>query len=430
LEITLMPTVNLQEKCRILANSVLMAGCLGITLISGGCAKAPAQVAPAEPPVIPVSQPVGRDVTEYEDFTGRTEAVESVDIRPRATGYIVKIPFQEGADVNVNDVLFVIDPRPYQAQLDQASGQVALYQAQLKLAKLNYARDLAINARVPTSISQQTIDTDLATVEEADARVKAFEKNREAYQLNLEFTKVLSPIAGHISRYYLTLGNLAIQDQTLLTTVVSMDPIYCYFDMDEPSLLRIRRAINEGRIKRPQPGADVPVLMGLQGEDGFPHRGTINFIDNQVNPTTGSISVRGVFPNPRPKDGVRVLSPGMFGRIRLPIGSPRPSLLVIDRAVGSDQGLKYVYVVDDKNVVQYRRVTTGPLQDDGTRVIEQGLAPGDWVVIGGIQQVRPRMKVQPERTPMPGLDQPTAAPAKSTTAPVKPASEPAAKTKN
>jgi multidrug efflux system membrane fusion protein len=433
-----MSDVSSEKKRQILTTTVLLAGCLGFALISGGCAKAPAQVAPAESPVIPVSQPVRRDVTEYEDFTGRTAAVESVDIRPRATGYIVKIPFQEGADVKAGDVLFEIDPRPYQAQLDQATGQVALYQAQLKLAKLNYARDLAINSRVPTSVSQQTLDSDFATVEEADARVKAYEKNREAYQLNLEFTQVRSPITGHVSSYYLKLGNLVNQDQTLLTTVVSLDPMQCYFDMDEPSLLRIRRAINDGRIKSARAsGSAIPVLMGLQGEDGFPHHGTVDFIDNQVNPTTGSISVRGVFPNPKPKDGVRVLSPGMFGRIRLPIGSPRSSLLVIDRAVGSDQGLKYVYVVDDKNVVQYRRVTTGPLQEDGLRVIEQGLEPSDWVVIGGIQQVRPRMHVEPERTPMPGVDQPTAAPAKPSTdtskpatEPAKPASTPAAKTKN
>jgi membrane fusion protein, multidrug efflux system len=418
------PPWNAQEKCRLRPMAVLVVGCLGF-LISGGCAKAPAQVAPAEAPVIPVSQPVARDVTEYEDFTGRTEAVESVDIRPRATGYLVKIPFKEGAEVKAGDVLFVIDPRPYQAQLDQATGQVTLYAAQLKLAKLVYARDLAINSRVPNSISQQTLDQDLASVEEAEARVKAYEKNREAYQLNLEFTEVRSPIAGLVSRYYLKLGNLVNQDQTLLTTVVSLDPMYCYFDMDEPSLLRIRMAINQGRMKPHQAGSEISVLMGLQGEDGFPHHGTVDFIDNQVNPTTGSINVRGLFPNPKPKDGVRLLSPGMFARIRLPIGPPRPALLVIDRAVGSDQGLKYVYVVDDKDVVQYRRVTTGPLQDDGLRVIDQGLEKGDWVVIGAIQQVRPRMHVQPERTPMPTLGSTTAEPAKPSTEPAKPATVPA-----
>ena len=227
-------------------------------------------------------------------------------------------------------------------------------------------------------------------VDEAEARVEAYEKSMEISRLSHEFTRVLSPIDGQISRYYLTLGNLVNQDQTLLTTVVSVDPMYVYFDMDEPTLLRTRKAVNEGKIKVPEKGTKLPVFMGLQGEDGFPHQGTINFVNNQVNPTTGSILVRGVFPNPLPKGGHRLLSPGMFVRVRLPIGQPYPALLVIDRAVGSDQGQKYVYVLDAENKVQYRRVTTGPLQDDGLRVIEQGLKPDDWVVVGGLQQVRPR----------------------------------------
>jgi multidrug efflux system membrane fusion protein len=395
----------------------------------GGCRGKPATVAPPEPPVIPVSRPVEREVTDYVDFTGRTAAVQSADIRPRVTGYLVEMPFKEGADVKKDDTLFVIDPRPYQAQLDQAKGQVDLYQAQLKLAKLIYARDLAINSRVPLSVSQEHLNQDEAAVEEADARVKAFEKNMEAYQLNHDFTKVTSPIDGHVSRYYLTLGNLVNQDQTLLTTVVSLDPMYAYFDMDEPTLLRLRKAVNEGTAKPRKPGAELPVLLALQGEDGFPHAGTVNFLDNQVDPTTGSISVRGVFPNPRPPGGVRLLSPGMFVRIRLPIGPPHPALLVIDRAVASDQGLKYVYVVDAKNDVQYRRVTTGPLQDDGLRVIVSGLERGDWVVIGGLQQVRPRMRVQPERTPMPSLDLPTGGPAPPPPHPRASTSQPAGQTK-
>ena len=166
--------------------------------------------------------------------------------------------------------------------------------------------------------------------------------------------------------------------------------MYVFFDMDEPTLLRTRKAVNAGKIKLPEKGTKMPVLMGLQGEEGFPHEGTINFVNNQVNPTTGSILVRGVFANPLPKGGHRLLSPGMFVRVRLPIGQPHPALLVIDRAIGSDQGHKYVYVLDAENKVQYRRVTTGPLQDDGLRVIEQGLKPDDWVIVGGLQQVRLR----------------------------------------
>ena len=270
------------------------------------------KVAPVEPPVVPVSVPVHRQVTNYVDFTARTEAVYTVDIRPRVTGYLVKMPFQEGEEVKAGDLLFVVDPRPYKAQLDQAQGQVDLYKASLKLARTTLARDRAINAISPGSVSQQQLDQEQAVVDEANARVKAFQKSMEISRLSHEFTQVVSPIDGQISRYYLTLGNLVNQDQTLLTTVVSVDPMYVYFEMDEPTLLRTRKAVNAGKIKLPNEGVRLPVFMGLQGEDGYPHQGMINFVNNQVNPTTGSILVRGVFANPLPNGGHRLLSPGMF----------------------------------------------------------------------------------------------------------------------
>ena len=364
-----------------------------------GCLANATKVAPAEAPVVPVGQPIQREVTDYVDFTGRTEAVYPVDIRPRVTGYLVSMPFEEGSEVKAGDLLFVIDPRPYKAQLDQAQGQVDLYRASLRLAKTTLARDRAINALSQGSVSQQQFDQEQAVVDEADARVKAFEKSMEISKLSYEFTSVVSPIDGQISRYYLTLGNLVNQDQTLLTTVVSVDPMYVYFEMDEPTLLRTRKAVNEGKIKRDK-NEKIPVFMGLEGEEGFPHQGTINFVNNKVNAGTGSILVRGVFPNPLPKGGRRLLSPGMFVRIRLPTGQPHPAVLVVERAVGSDQGLKYVYVLDAENKAQYRRVTTGAPQDDGLRNIEEGLKPDDWVLFGGLQQVRPRMTVRPERVPM------------------------------
>jgi multidrug efflux system membrane fusion protein len=379
---------------------------LASPLLAAGCEQPPPQVAPAEAPAVPVSRPVSREVTDYIDFTGRTDAVQAVDVRARVTGYLERIPFKEGAEVKKGDLLFEIDPRPYQAQLEQAEGQVDLNEASLKLARTTYERDRAIAGSVSGGVSQQQLDQDLAAVEEAVARVKASKSSTKVYRLNVGFTKVLSPIDGMVSRYYLTPGNLVNQDQTLLTTVVSLDPMHAYFDMDEPTLLRIRRAVNEGKIKPPQDGV-FPVLMGLQGEEGYPHQGTINFVNNQVNPTTGSISVRGVFDNPRPKGGARLLTPGMFVRIRLPIGRPHDALLVIDRAVASDQGLKYVYVLDGENKAQSRRVTTGPLQPDGLRVITEGLKPDDWVVVGALQQVRPRMAVRPEQIPMPTLGRQT-----------------------
>jgi multidrug efflux system membrane fusion protein len=380
---------------------VLLCFCLTWAGALIGCSHGSPQVAPPEPPAVPVSKPVRRVVTDYVDFTGRTDAVQAVDIRARVTGYLTEMPFKEGAEVKKDDLLFVVDPRPYQAQLDQAEGQVNRYQAQLNLAKKTYARYKALFAREPGAVSKQALDQYQAQVEEADSSLKAAQASLKVFQLNLDFCKVTSPIDGQVSRYYLTLGNLVNQDQTLLTTVVSLDPTYAYFDVDEPTLQKIQHYIDEGKIEQLHEGV-IPVQMGLQGEDGFPHRGEINFINNQVNPATGSISFRGVFPNPKSAKGVRLLKPGMFVRIRLPMGPPHPALLVIDRAIGSDQGLKYIYVLDKDNKTQYRRVTTGALQEDGLRVVT-GLRPDDWVVVGALQQVRPRIQIRPDKVSMPTL---------------------------
>src|SRR5436190_371306 len=260
----------------------LLLSCSALAALSG-CQRNQAAAPTAEVPAIPVSRPVGREVTDYVDFTGQTDAVQAVDVRARVTGYLVKMPFKEGAEVKEGDLLFEIDPRPYQAQLNQAESQVSLNEASLRLAQKTYDRDRAIAANAPGAVSPQQLDQDQAAVDEAAARVKAARHSTEVYKLNLEFTKVTSPIAGKVSRYYLTRGNLVTQDQTLLTTVVSLDPMYAYFDMDETTLLRVRRAVNDGTIKRYQQG-QVPVFMGLPGEDAFPHKGTINFVNNQVNP--------------------------------------------------------------------------------------------------------------------------------------------------
>jgi multidrug efflux system membrane fusion protein len=377
-------------------------------MASAGCGRRPPQVAPHEAPTLPVSKPAQREITDYVDFTGRTDAVKAVDILPRVTGYLLQMPFKEGSEVKAGDLLFEIDPSPYQAQLVQAQSQVTLNEAALKLAQTNFERAQLLMKE--KAISQQEFDQNKATVEEAQARIEASKASLDLYKLNLAFSKVTSPIDGQISRYYLTNGNLVNQDQTLLTTVVSLDPMYVYFDMDEPTLLRIRHAVNSGAIKLTA-DKKFPVLMGLQGEEGFPHHGTIDFVNNQVNSATGSIAVRGVFENPKPEGGTRLLSPGMFVRVRLPIGEPHSALLVIDRAIASDQGLKFVYVVDKDHKVQYRRVTIGALQQDGLREIAKGLKENDWVLVGGLQQVRPQLEIQSEERDMPNLDQPTASPA-------------------
>src|SRR5260370_15651347 len=232
--------------------SVLLFFCLTWEGALVGCWRAPSQLAPAEPPAIPVSQPVSRVVTDYVDFTGRTDAVQAVDIRARVTGYLVEMRFKEGAEIKKDDLLFVVDPRPYQAQLDQAEGQVDRYQAQLDLAKTTYVRFQGLAESEPGAVSKQALDQYKAQVTEADAALKAAKASLDVYRLNLNFCEVTSPIDGQVSRYYLTLGNLVNQDQTLLTTVVSLDPVYAYFDVDESTLLKIQRGIDEGKIKEPQ----------------------------------------------------------------------------------------------------------------------------------------------------------------------------------
>ncbi len=399
----------------------ILVGC-ALFFTSSGCQRKTPPVAPGQQQIVPVSKPVSRQVTEYVDFTGRANAVETVNIIARVTGYLMRMPFEEGKEIKKDTLLFEIDPRPYKAQLDAAKAKVALSKASLELAKVTNVRFKELANKEASAVSKQDLDKYKALEEEAAANLGLSQANLESAQLNFDWTKVYSPIDGKISRYYLTLGNLVNQDQTLLTTILSLDPIYAFFDMDEPTYLRIKRAINEGKVKLPEGKEDLPVLMGLQGEPDYPHKGFINFIDNQVFPSTGSISWRGVFKNPKPPGGTRLSAPGMFLRIRLPIGQPHQALLVVDRAIWSDQGLKNVYVVDANNKIQAKRITTGALQADGLRVVE-GLMPDDTVVIGAIQQVQPGMPISPEPTPMlPTMGK--AGPAKSAPAKATPAKEP------
>lgn len=400
--------------------------------VIGGCDREAKKIAPAQSLVVPVSKPIVRPVTDYADYPGQTQAVQLTDVRPRVTGYLVKMPFREGAEVkgpedprniasstvgliangplvassvlhpfrNEGDLLFEIDPRPYQAQYDQAAAEVVHSQAQYHLAVVDNIRAQMV-AKTPGAMSQQELDRYQAKVEETQANVGVSKANLETYRLNLSFCRVTSPISGQVSRYYLTLGNVARQNETLLTTVVSQDPIYVYFNMDEPTLERVKQAINKGEIKSNLETADMPVSLGLQTGEGYPVPGTVNFVNNTVNPSTGTIAVRGVFPNPKSEQGVRPLTPGTFVRIRFPLGAPRPALLVADRAIGMEQGQRYLYVLDSKNRVEYRKVRVGPLQDDGLRVIEEGLKPDERVVVSLLQQVRANSVVDPEEVAMP-----------------------------
>ena len=285
------------------------------------------------------------------------------------SGYLVQMPFKEGRNVKKVDLLFEVDPRPYKAQLDQAEGQVNLYKAQL--AGQGELRPRPGRCQ-DAGASRQQLDQDKAAIDEADAAVKAFQASMEVYKLNLSFTKVTSPISGQVSRYFLTLGNLVVQDQTLLTTVVSLDPMYVYFDMDEGTLLRARRAINEGKIVRYESGS-YPSSWDCRAKPVFPTKVSVNFVNNQVNPNTAA-SVAASSPiRSRPR-AFGCCRPGCSCGCGCRSGNLIRRCSVIDRAIGSDQGLKYVYVVDAKNTLQQRSVTHRALQGDGLRVITRAAA--------------------------------------------------------
>jgi RND family efflux transporter MFP subunit len=366
---------------------------LGLCLGTAGCTRAPA-VAAAGPVSVPVSRPVEREVTDYADFTARIAAVDSVDVKAHVWGYLDKVNFKEGDLVKKGDVLFELDPRPYQALLNQVKAKVAQDEAQLKFDEAEYQRNLRAGtgalSRSDLEKSAAARDVDVANIA-ADKAVVA------SRQLDLGYTKVTAPVSGRVSRYLVTVGNLIQSgDQgggTLLTTIMSVDPMYAYFDVDEITDQRVRKLIREGKFE--SAGEKVPVALGLATEEGFPHEGTINFADNQVNPKTGTLRVRGVFPN---QDAA--LTPGYFARVRVPISPPHKALLVSDRALTNDQGQQVLYVVNDKNEVVSRPVRPGQLHD-GLRAIEDGLKPGERVIVNGLQQVRPGATVEPKLVDMP-----------------------------
>ena len=373
-------------------------------------------------PRVQASRPLVRSVTDYAYFTGRTDAIESVNVQARVTGYLVSIDFKAGAEVKKGERLFLIDPRPYQAALDRAEQQVNLAKARLALAKADVARAMEV-AKTPGAISQQDIDKYVAQSNEAQAAVAAEKANAESAKLNVEFTQITSPVDGLVGRNLLTLGNLIKQDETLLTTVVSQDPIYGYFDIDEHTMLQVERLLQEGKISAVREGREIPVEMGLADEGNkYPHEGTVDFINNRIDPTTGTLQIRGVFANPRLNTAQkkrRLLSPGMFVRIRLPIGDPYQALIVPQAAICNDQGKKYLLVVNAKNTVEYRPITLGPEQPGGLQVVlpvamvhtKEDLAPAkaaglpdkntvaslkadDLIIVAGVQRAKPGMKVQ------------------------------------
>jgi multidrug efflux system membrane fusion protein len=348
---------------------------------------------------------VQREVTDYVEYTGRTGAVQAEEIKARVTGILEETPFEEGTEIDKDVVLFRIDARPYQAQYDQAEAQVGLYKSQLKLAKANYERDNELFKRTNgAGVSKQALDADMAQQEQAEAAVNAAEASLKVYKLNLDFCAVKSPIAGQVGRSNQPRGNLIMQDSTLLTTVQSVDPMYVYFDIDMPSYRKFQARMGQ------EPGAKIALSMALQGDVGYPRSGTVNFVNNLVNPTTDTLLVRSEFPNPK-KAGGRELKPGMFVRVNLPISQPYKALLVIDQAITSIQGRKYLYALDDKDTVQELPVTIGQLQSDGLRVVQgKGLDEKTRVVVSKLLQVRPKTQIEPVLQPMPTYSGPPGVP--------------------
>ena len=376
--------------------AALLGACL-LAVAAAGCGRETAVVAPP-PPEVSISQPVEEPVQDMLEFTGRLSAIDTVDVRARVSGYITKVGFTAGALVKAGDLLFEIDPREYQAAVLRGEGNVATLRAQLARAESDVARNQAL--RPSGAASARELERSIADRGSAEGQLKAAQAELDKARLDLEWTRVTAPIAGRVSNAQITEGNLVVVGASggpLLTTVVSLDPIYVYFDADERAMIRVRKGLiarNGTATPENVTAEGIPVFIGLADENDFPYRGTMDFVDNQVNPSTGTVRVRAILPN-----ATRLLEPGQFVRVRVPIGDKAPGVLVTDRAIGTDQDRKYVLVVNDKNVVEYRQVKLGGLHG-GLRAVTEGVAPGDWVVVSGIQRARPGATVAPQKVSM------------------------------
>jgi RND family efflux transporter MFP subunit len=403
----------------------LAAGFLGAV----GCDRKHPQAAETPPPVVLVSQPLERkDVTDYQVFTARTQAVQSVDIKARVSGFLTKIVVKDGAEVKEGDILFHIDDRPYKASLDQAKAALSHAQASKDLAKAalvkaqaDYDIGLSVQKQQPGAISDQEVvrrlgarDEAKANIEVATASIGEAQAALEMAQLNYNWCKVTSPISGRATRHLVNAGDMVSQGVTVLDNIVSLKPVWAYFNVDQNTVQQVQSLVREGKLTAART-AELPVGMslGVGNDESFPIDGTIDYVSNQLDPNTGSLQVRAVFPN---KD--ESLVAGLFGRIRVPIATPHDALLVNDRAIGTDQGQRFLVVVNDKNEVERRMVEVGQLHD-GLRevyryrtVMEPGpggktaprkvevLKPTDWLVVEGLMHARPGDKVEPKHVDM------------------------------
>jgi multidrug efflux system membrane fusion protein len=358
-----------------------LAGC-GEPVAQGNAAK-------GGPAPVSVAAVVEKEIVETDEFPGRIEAVEQVEVRARVTGYLQSVNFQPGTEVRKGDVLFLIDPRPFENEVARAEANVANMRAQLEVARTDFERSEKLLADRATS--KREYDDAAARVRSLEAQLRANQASLETARLNLSYTRVKAPVSGRVGKAEITVGNLIqgeVPNSPLLTTVVSLNPIYASFEVDERAYLKY---VGKARAR----AAQLPVAVGLADEEGFPRAGKLGFIDNRVDAQSGTVRMRALLDN---RDGR--LAPGLFARVKIGAAAqPRRAVLVSDRAIGTDQNKRYVLVVDAESKAQYREVKIGRLAD-GLRVIDEGLKPGEAIVVNGLQRVRPGMPVTAQTVPM------------------------------
>ncbi len=381
--------MNVQQHFR----TAFGIGVFLMALALAACTEKQAQAPDGPPPpAVSVANPLEKEVVEWDEYTGRFEAVDTVEVRARISGFLDEVRFTDGAIVKKGDLLFVIDPRPFQRILDRDRAALQGAKVQLEFAQrdLERAKPLVANA----TISQQVFDQRTQAVRAAEASVLSAEASVRSSALDVEFTRIHSPVSGRISRKLVSEGNYLTGGSgsgTLLTTIVSIDPIYFYFDVSEADFLKYQRL---GSIMM-QPNArvsEVPVQLTLQGDEGFPYAGRMSFIDNRIDQNTGSLRVRAVFDNPN-----QLFQPGLFARVRLAGSAEYKAVLLPDQAVATDQSNRFVFVAADDGTVSTKPVTLGPMID-GLRVIRAGVRPDDWVIVNGVQRARTGIKVKAEKT--------------------------------
>jgi membrane fusion protein, multidrug efflux system len=368
--------------------STLLAAC------SHSRAESASTVAPP-PPAVTVAEVIARPLHHWDELTGELQAVNTVEVHPRVNGFIDSVQFTEGARVSKGQLLFQIDPRPFQIEIERLSAELKRAQSKLDFATAGHARAERLYAQ--NAIAREEYEQLTSAETEAAGDLGSLNAQLHAARLNLEYSHVRSPIDGHVSRALITPGNL-VSGTNLLTTVVSDDPIYAYFDTDEATYLKFAELERSNRSQAParngRGAASSPVFMGLVGEEGYPHEGKLDFIDNQVDARSSTIHARAVFGN---KDGR--FTPGLFARIKLVANDNYQAILIDERAVGNDLGKKYVLVLKPDSTLEYRAVTLGT-RIDGLRVVEEGLRPADVVVVNGLQHVSAGAKVQSTRVTM------------------------------